>query len=550
MNSTLLRAQLWELWRLTRLELLLRLLTPLPFLFLCLYLPIFEGLVYLSIVLTSVTSQLWLQSFDQRQQGAFPFILNFTQPVPTGWLVGVPMAWLLITNCLIYLGLVWVAQLILPMSYPGWTMLPFLLTVSACLAMATWSTTGFGERAVVTIAMAFVLAVVFRPILLAMDPWATEPDTRGYGMEYTPLENGVMAVVAAIAIGVTIFFVRKQRCGDYHSVVGERMSRVYQDRESGERRHPFSSGVRAQIWFELRRVRVRALAAVFTGLASMAFFTWLLNDDRDGVAFGALGAIHCFAMLALILLVTEGVLGMKYRAKVLRLSVYEATQPLSVGSSIVLKLGVILSVAAVGSVVLLLGGICCASVLISIDGIERAMTRMVELSWTEISVVGYGFAALVAYLLAYLLACLTAILLAMSLGYSAPWIEKHRALPVFGTLFILFPMFLRVVEALLKWDLRYLEEAYLLAWGVLLIAATLFGMRAVLRMGIYGPTPVTIIVVLWVVCVVLLGRQVLQHNPAFVSLSVYAVVFVCGLCCIPIGSLAWAPLALAAQRNQ
>ena len=547
MNSTIVRTQLWELWRLTRLELLLRLLTPLAYLCLSIYLPVLEGVVFFGIVLTSVTSQLWLQSFDQRQRGGFPFILNFTQPVPTRWLVGVPMAWLLISNGLLYMGLVFIAQLILPTSYPGWTMLPFLLTVSACLAMTTWSTTRVGERAVVTVGMAFVLAFWLRPRLVLMDPLAAEPQSLRYIMEFTLLENGILAMVTAIAIGLTIFFVRNQRCGESHSVVGERASRMYQNREIRERRHPFSSGVRAQAWFEWRRVRGRAMAAVFTGLASMVFFTWLLGDDREGEAFGALWSIYLYAMLALILLVTEGVLGMKYRAKVLRLSVYEATQPISVGNSIVLKLGVTAGVALVSSVVLFFGGVCCAAVLMSIDDVERAMTTAQELSWAETySGVGYGFAALVAYLLT----CLTAILLAMSLGYSAPWIEKHRALPVFGTLFILFPMFLRAVEALLKWDLRFLEEAYLLAWGILLIAATLFSMRAVIRMGIYRPTPVAKIVALWVVCVVLLGRQVVQHNPALSSLSMYAVIFVCGLCCIPIGSLAWASLSLAAQRNQ
>lgn len=547
MNSTILRSQLWELWRLTRLELLLRLLTPLAYLCLSIYLPVLEGIVYFGIVLTSVTSQLWLQSFDQRQRGGFPFILSFTQPVPTRWLVGVPMAWLLVSNCLIYLGLVWVAQLILPTSYPGWVVLPFLLTVSACLAMATWSTTRFGERAVVTIAMAFVLAFCLRPRLVMMDPLEAGPNTLRHVMDFRLLENGILTVVTGIAVGVTIFFVRNQRCGEYHSQVGARASRVCQSRETGERRHPFSSRVRAQIWFEWRRVRVRAAAAVFTGLASMGFFTWLLGDDREGEAFGALSSIYLYAMLALILLVTEGVLGMKYRAKVLRLSVYEATQPISVGSGMVLKLGVTAGVALVGSVVLLFGAVCCAAVMISIDDMGRVLTTAQALLRTETHFgIEYGFVALAAYLLA----CLTAIHLAMGVGYCAPWLERHRVAFVFGLLFLLFPMFVLASETLVMWNFRFLYDSYLLTWGILLIAATVYGLRAVLKEAIYRPRPVALMVVLWVVCVVLIIRLVVLLDPTLTSLSVYAVVFLCGLCCIPIGSMAWAPLSLAAQRNQ
>lgn len=121
---------------------------------------------------------------------------------------------------------------------------------------------------------------------------------------------------------------------------------------------------------------------------------------------------------------------------------------------------------------------------------------------------------------------------------------------MFGLSFILFPLFVSVVEHLTRWDLPALYEAYLLVWGILLIAVAILSMGVMLRLRLYRPIPTALVVLLWMVCLVLLRRQVYALNPNVALLSDYAMVFVCGLCCIPIGSVAWAPLALAAQRNQ
>lgn len=136
----IIRAMLWELWRTSRWELLMRVLgTTAIVLFICAVAKDMDGaqadairgIMLVVLLASSVFSATWLTQLESRNTG-FSFRLGFTRPVSTRLLVAVPIAFSVVVSILCFALPAWLFTLISGVSLP--------MVGPCCLAAALVST--------------------------------------------------------------------------------------------------------------------------------------------------------------------------------------------------------------------------------------------------------------------------------------------------------------------------------------------------------------------------------------------------------------------------
>ncbi|MGI9473750.1 MAG: hypothetical protein ACR2NZ_19570, partial [Rubripirellula sp.] len=150
-------AILWELWRTSRIEILIRILALTGFTgLLFLSIPggrsadqathsLFSGVVFLFTFLGGICSQAWLLQLD-RQQAGYTFRLGFSRPVSTRTLVAIPMPFTMAVAAFCYLVPTLVFALATQVSVPVFGPVVLIAATVALCLMATWSPDSLGSR--------------------------------------------------------------------------------------------------------------------------------------------------------------------------------------------------------------------------------------------------------------------------------------------------------------------------------------------------------------------------------------------------------------------
>jgi len=551
-NTTILRTQLWELFRLTWPELLVRFFTPLALVYVLTRITgivdYFAGTLLLECLLvSSLTSLLWLKSFEQRAPGAFPLQLGFVHPLSDFWLAAVPLAWLLLTNALLYVALASVTQLILGHPFPVLSMIPFILLATAGIAMLAWSSTRFVERVLGAILLGFIMLRWFQGRLSVLDSVSIAPLDWASAFRSTPMEILLGLGGALLFSLLCIVSIGRQRHGDTEPLLGWRNLFSNSFSERLERRTGFTSARSAQIWFELRRVGLRGAGITLAAIFMMAAGLSAAVSGADLLGGLLFYSALFFSPLVLVVAVTEGVLGLNYRGHTPRLSPYEATLPRTESTSILQKLEVALGVTLAGwsaiGLAILLGFFALLDPNIPSQSPSHFIADITERHEHLVMWIVLGFTLFVA-------SSAATVLVIASVGYFLPRIQKHLVWAVSLTFCALVPIPLSIIEDLMGSDLRLLFDLWLVVWGIFLIGVTAISLRDLHRSGHSGILFILVCTFCWALLLAMVLKLYLDgdFDPFHVRLP--EACFALGLLSIPLASVAWAPLSLAALRHE
>jgi len=552
MNPTILRAQLWSLLRLTWPELLVRFITPLVLVYAITrttgIVDYFAGTLLLECLLvSSLTSLLWLKSFEQRAPGAFPLQLGFVHPLPDFWLAAVPLVWLMLTNTLLYITLALVTQITIGHPFPVFSMIPFILLATAGIAMLAWSSTRFVERIIGAIVLGFIALRWFQGRLSVLDSVSVAPLDWASAFRSTPMELLLGLGGALLFSLLCIVFVRRQRHGDTEPLLGWRDLFSNSFSERLERRTGFAGARNAQLWFELRRVGFRGVAITLVAIFMLAAGVSVAESGVDLLGGLLFHSALFFSPLVLVIAVTEGVLGLNYRGHTPRLSPYEATLPRTESTSIYLKLEVALGVTLAGwcaiGFAVLLGFLATLDPSIPGQSPSRLIADFAELSTSPAMWIAFGFALFVATSAAV-------VLLVVSVGYFLPRIQEHVVWTASLKIFALVPLLLSIIKDRTGHDLQLLFDLWFVLCGVFLVGITVFSLHKLHLLGHSGRLFILGCTFCWTILLAMALKLSVDggFDPFQVRLPVASIAL--GLLSIPLASVAWAPLSLAALRHQ
>lgn len=548
MTWAILRAQLWELWRVTRLELLIRLLAPLTLLIAWPFvkpqeIPAFAALILLCNLCVSSFSPVLHKLDGNGRFGAYPFPSAFARPIPAFWLAVTPLAWLVSTNVALYLGLTGVAGKVLGVPFPVLPVLPVIILGTVVLTIDMWSVGRFMTRLLGSMSLVIASWVCIAPLLPLRVPLI-------FHAVPIPVEPGPSAVESIITIAAAMGFaaccvngIREQRCNEAGDTMPWQTSLSKFMPLTLERTTRFRSPLHAQIWFELRRAWERTLAMICIGLLVLVMATSVLAITSNRSSVAVLLWVWVIAIPFVLSPITlHALLGVRRSGSISWLSLYDATRPISVSASITLKTAAALVLTLAMSIAFAVAALLCGLCAVPDSVLELAhsiLTRMSEHPAQGVYLAVRGFATLVVVHGTWILAV-------GSLFYSATRGRRTLYMILGVQVCVSLVIILPFLQELTGLELMPLMHLCMLGCGGFLIGATALGLYRAVRLGHLRGYQVVLIVAVW--ALLLFGMR-----PTFVGLPAFGIsvfVLVTGFLCLPVASFAWAPLSLAAARNQ
>lgn len=559
------QAMLWELSRLSRIELPLRLGT-MCFFAIVLYLvgrdlgefqiQVIRAIAVTMFMVTAPFSHAWLGELDSRSKG-FSFRLGFVRPVSTVQLVLVPLVFNIVTSMACYLipaliaSYLWTSQL--PMLGPS---LLIALVVQLSIAVV-WSLTSRVSKIVGIILLAAVVMglVVFlvarsdspEPILLAI--------ARPSYFALSWLQTSCLISAMLVTTIATIIAVDRQRHGDdwvpsLRFMLPEGLRRTSETHSRAIPWSPFKSVVTAQCWYEWRQFGFKVLISGL--LAPLFVITFLvvgnlLNLERNANTVTWIIAL-AISPVFFLLIAVDGAIGLKHVHGTTRLSLFDATRSLSSDRIIFIKLLVVAgssmvawlcmaSAAWIDLVLLGHGDDWRRNHLVSTaiaDTLPKISLQMGSIGW---------FAGFCNVLLLFVSS-------SSSLFAFGLWLPVYRVRVVLLVVTIALHATALVFAFKYGWQIQFVLTAY----GYLLAGLVLFvcvaSIRRSLRLGAMSRSYLIAFGVLWAVyvlsAIVLFGR-VADHIP--IAIPNAAIVLGASLLIVPLAATAVAPLAYATHRN-
>jgi len=548
MTWAILRAQFWELWRVTCIELLIRFVAPLSLL--CMYpfftpqeLPGFTALIFLFNLCASLFSPVLHKLDGNGRFGAYPFPSAFSRPIPAFWLAITPLAWLISTNVILYLGLTGVAGKILGVPFPVIPVLPIILLGTVVLTLDAWSVGQHMARCMGTLALIFASWVWLVPRLpLRIPPvFQPAPFREEFGQS---IAGYVFALVGGIVFTARcVNSIRELRSGEaedawkWQSIIAKLIPLEF------DRTTRFRSPFHAQIWFEFRRAWERTVATTCAGLILLVLATsaLVLTSNRSSVPV-LLWLLVIVIPFLLSPLTLHALLGIKRSGSISWLSIYDATRPIYVSASIALKTATSLSLALAMSLVFAVTAFLCGLFAVPDSVFELAHSILARMSAQPVHSVLLAVRGLATLIFIHL----TWILAVSSLWYSAT--KGRRALfPILGVqVCVSLVLILPFLQESTGFQLMPLVRLCMFGCGGYLIATTALSLYRAIRLGFLRGYQVIVIVAVWVLLLA-------DSRSTLVGLSAFGMsplVLVVGFLCLPVASFAWAPLSLATARNQ
>jgi hypothetical protein len=298
-------AMLWELWRVTRLETAFRMLLTVSLgATLRFVTPEHDrDLVAMVALLLAVllAAPFWLSIAGP----GFPFHLGFVRPVRTWMLVGVPMAYLAGVAAASYLVPVIVLGAVFDYTFP---LLPVAAWIAA-LIFAQAATNWWTRSKVIQILGG--MGAVGGGMVLAINRLHGEA-IRGNGFlpsrwpipfAFSPTDYGIIASIAAAAVGLAIVCVTRQRHGGVlvNAARAGRTDFATVLIDAFRFKCPTATAVRAQLWFEMKSAGGPALT-IGGGLALAIPVLLAIVDPLEPVRFLAV----LFAMLSPLMVLGLG----------------------------------------------------------------------------------------------------------------------------------------------------------------------------------------------------------------------------------------------------
>ncbi len=266
-------AMLWELWRVTRIEVAWKLALPIGGALTVLVLfAAFEpstaanrhqdsmdnaaAIALILIVIPHVAGWLSIAKLSGGQPG-FPLYLAYTRPVRTAVIVGLPMAYLTAMSSVIYLASAIILRATSGYPFP---LLPVAAWMAALtvvtLAAAWWTRNGI-------IMMLGWMYAVLKALVLAMDRLTAVEIPGGFDwpprlwqtlFDWPLTDYAWIALIGLASFGITVAGVTRQRRGDGWAEVTRMRRDGFWDRLINVFRFPCptSSATRAQVWFDLK----------------------------------------------------------------------------------------------------------------------------------------------------------------------------------------------------------------------------------------------------------------------------------------------------------
>jgi hypothetical protein len=323
MNLRAPAAMLWENWRLTRVEAGQRL--ALGLLVGGAAMGWFDGGATTAFwVIAFLYSMIWFSiaklnggRFMDGYKPGFPFHLLYTRPVPTWLIVGVALAYDVISSVALYLLSAVILGLAFGHSLPLLPMILWLTAGHLAYACVQWSTSSRTVQWVGSIAFGLPLFLLLRNRL---DP--------ALQVHFTLPDYVFMVVLCVVSVGLTVAGVARQRRGDA----------VATSSKTGERAGgfpvwlvalfrfpcPTSSPARAQVWFELKSSGLPVLV-IGLSVALVIFLAYALGIYVEFARYLALVATM-FSVPVLLFQLGSNAFGIRRKQGRTYASSFEATQ--------------------------------------------------------------------------------------------------------------------------------------------------------------------------------------------------------------------------------
>jgi hypothetical protein len=375
-------AMLWENWQLTRVEAGQRLGLGLVLGAGAMILFGGKGPIIAFVILMLIHSYIWLSiaklnggRLADGYKPGFPFHLLFVRPVPTGVMVGVAMAYDVVSCVALYVVsavlLGWVFGKPLPIS----SVILFLVAYHLAYACGQWS-----SRSRVTQWIALLAFSI--PMYLMLQHRFEMP----LKVEFTLIENAAMVLLGVVSIFLTVAGVSRQRRGDAVAVVSK------QKEWSGgfpdwlvtvfRFRCPTSSATRAQVWFELRSSGLPVLV-IGVGVGALVFLLCAISGLSGTLGNAAIGVV-IFSVPVVLFGLGSNAFGIRRKQGRTYASAFELTQPYGTARLATLKVlvraaCVLVALLTIGASLWASGGVLGAWWQVSMDNNQDALPVLLKL---------------------------------------------------------------------------------------------------------------------------------------------------------------------------
>lgn len=576
MNTTIFRAQLWELWRLSRLEIAYRtggvLILALALHGTCTLLmdqPGFNEIyiiamsfAYLVMFLAACTPFVYSAALVVSDDWRHFLKAQYSRPVSTLQLLGVALAYDVSTRLACHVVLACSFQLLFGLNYPIAGVVLFAAVTGTALFCLAASYIGLWTFLATLAALASVLLVVLFHGAGGNNYILDGPEAWHELFTFFATEYIAMAL---LTVGVAAFAARavdRQR----HDTARDRGRRISPQTASdvwtGMRQTPFPSAFRAQMWMEIRRVSEVFLAGVVLLLIFFAISFASAVGNSPPIFNGLIWALTFLVCPIVFILGGAGALsGMKARAGTASLSAFEATQAMPLGAGLGLKVAVVFCAHLAGSLVFLSAALLAWHLYPApaLAGLEKLLAGPGALLAGPGALLAAGGAPRVVFagLVVFSTLSLTLILLSLA-GFYGMQRADDASLSTRKDLAIIFAVvvytFLAVVDVASSWD--FTTFWILNAWvaALTLIAFTLRNLQKLFRAHLVARPTFVVVALVWLAFVVAAAWLCVVGEKAGARWNVFEnlhlLVFCVGLSFIPLASFAWAPLSLAARRSQ
>lgn len=568
MNWSIARAQCWEFTRLARRDyltmtwILLLIVPALHGLMHSTMAPAETEVVYplmLSIIYSVLLLVMCLPQMSHSASGTCSLgdssATDYSRPITTAQMMFVPIFLSLVTRLAYYLAVLYLAGKFLGYHFP--VAGGVILIGSLHIALRSMEL-GCSRVSQVLLALACMVAVtlyVLMPNLNLLGAILLRPEQWSQLLSFSPVDSAVLTLVACLSLVLGWWMGDGKRHGDTGGDQQALRRRIPKPSGSRKLSSPFQSAIRAQWWLEFRRALratgVNTLVIVPLLIIATLVLPYLGMEANGLLTLWVLVFLSC--PVVFVVMATESVSAMPLRAKDRELSIFERTQPLTVECSLVIKVGAAMTTSllctlltyAVGAIVVwILRPALTEAHAELIRFAEERLTA--NLSWATITLVAVVFLLALGVTLSLLALVSRYLLHARAFGPVASLFA--------GTLVPAFYGLLLILDKRTDWNIGIVWAAHAWILAAAILFGTIWGLRRVREAGLVHVRSQFIALMAWILFV---GASLwLKSSFASIGLAwanvenVHMLALCVGLLCLPLGSVAWAPLALSAQRSQ
>jgi hypothetical protein len=318
-------ALLWENWRLSRVEAVVRLGLAVVLALAAIMGQAKGGAAMAFWIVMLLHSMIFFSiaklnggRFMDGYKPGFPFFLLYARPVPTVVFVGVAMAYDAIANVALYLACAALLNFAFGQQFPLFSVTLWIVTAHFVYACVQWSTRSRVVQWVGSLAF-------FLPTFTVLKNRAAS----SLQIEFSLVENTLMVLICLLSFGLTVAGVVRQRRGDpVASVPRSARSGGYPDSLVNLFRFPCptSSATRAQVWFELKSSGLPVLA-IGLAVAMIIPLLFAISAPFTPVRPAAVFATF-FSVPIMMYLLGGNAFGIRRKQGRTYASAFELTQPL------------------------------------------------------------------------------------------------------------------------------------------------------------------------------------------------------------------------------